>query len=119
MGFIVVLTITPFVSTSSSNFVTGVEQSLFVRELSRAEEADDIVIESDSRIIPPALTSYKVSKRGIFINDYKIEIRLIEKDNKSCKLFFPSLLILSFYFKDTIILQMFLAISNVRQRQEN
>ena len=63
MGFTVVLTITPFVSTSSSNFLTGVEQSLFVKELSRLEETDeydDVVVKSQSRTIPPALTSYKV-----------------------------------------------------------
>ena len=66
MGVIVVLTVTPFVSTSSSSFLNGVENSLFIRELSRDEtmvdEHDSNFDKNHERMIPPALTSYKVSK---------------------------------------------------------
>ena len=73
MGVIVVLTVTPFVSTSSSSFLNGVENSLFIRELSREESLvdehdsgiDNIILGvGNIKMIPPALTSYKVSKRG-------------------------------------------------------
>ena len=65
MGIVLVLTVTPFVSTSSSNFMQGVEQSLFVKELSRRPDGDsqegrDGHEPATSGIIPPALTSYKV-----------------------------------------------------------
>ena len=65
MGIVLVLTVTPFVSTSSSNFMQGVEQGLFVKELSRipngeVQEGRDIHEPTTSGIIPPALTSYKV-----------------------------------------------------------
>ena len=65
MGIVLVLTVTPFVSTSSSNFMQGVEQSLFVKELSRnhdgeGQEGRDTHEPTTSGIIPPALTSYKV-----------------------------------------------------------
>ena len=65
MGIVLVLTVTPFVSTSSSNFMQGVEQSLFVKELSRnhdgeGQEGRDSHEPTTSGIIPPALTSYKV-----------------------------------------------------------
>ena len=65
MGIVLVLTVTPFVSTSSSNFMQGVEQSLFVKELSRNhdgedQEGSDSHEPTTSGIIPPALTSYKV-----------------------------------------------------------
>ena len=65
MGVIVVLTVTPFVSTSSSNFLNGVGNSLFIRELSRDEsmvdDHDSNIDKNHNRMIPPALTSYKVS----------------------------------------------------------
>ena len=63
-GIIVVLTITPFVSTSSPNFVDGVKKGHFIKELTRT---DDSVSHGNGnndeqhRTIPPALTSYKVS----------------------------------------------------------
>ena len=65
MGIVLVLTVTPFVSTSSSNFMQGVEQGLFVKELSRdpdgeGQEGRDSHQPTTSGIIPPALTSYKV-----------------------------------------------------------
>ena len=65
MGIVLVLTVTPFVSTSSSNFMQGVEQSLFVKELSRRPDGDSQEVRdghepTTSGIIPPALTSYKV-----------------------------------------------------------
>ena len=62
MGIVLVLTVTPFVSTSSSNFMQGVEQSLFVKELSRNHdgESQEGHKPTTSGIIPPALTSYKV-----------------------------------------------------------
>ena len=65
MGIVLVLTVTPFVSTSSSNFMQGVEQGLFVKELSRipdgeVQEGRDSHEPTTSGIIPPALTSYKV-----------------------------------------------------------
>ena len=65
MGIVLVLTVTPFVSTSSSNFMQGVEQGLFVKELSRipdreVREGRDSHEPTTSGIIPPALTSYKV-----------------------------------------------------------
>ena len=80
MGVIVVLTVTPFVSTSSSSFLNGVENSLFIRELSRGESLapvdehdsaiNKIIVQlNHERMIPPALTSYKVSKASFSTMD--------------------------------------------------
>ena len=63
-GIIVVLTITPFVSTSSPNFVDGVEKGHFIKELTRTEDSvlhGNGNSDDQHRTIPPALTSYKVS----------------------------------------------------------
>ena len=65
-GIIVVLTVTPFVSTSSPNFEDGVEQGHFISELTRvddsaAHENGHIDNKRRHKTIPPALTSYKVN----------------------------------------------------------
>ena len=63
-GIIVILTITPFVSTTSPNFVDGVENGHFIKELTRADESvshGNGNSDEQHRTIPPALTSYKVS----------------------------------------------------------
>ena len=65
MGVKLALTMTPFISTSSSNFLTGVERGLFIREPSRelqreGMDHDDSGIGNYPRTITPALTSYKV-----------------------------------------------------------
>lgn len=72
MGVSLALTITPFISTSSSNFLTGVEQGLFISEPSRASPPDGMEhdasdIENYPRTITPALTSYKVFKKAFQI----------------------------------------------------
>ena len=64
-GVKLALTITPFVSTSSSNFLAGVEDGIFISEPSRNPPINAMYqfgndVKTPASTTVPALTTYKV-----------------------------------------------------------